>query len=306
MGLLGDVYMLLTRMFWCILPQSACAHAATSASRGVPHAPPITFQPIPIQYCSSSRQRSSQQTPVLQGRRQSLMDSHRIPSMQLPTLSDDDEHSSAMPDRLAGQEMPQSSTLCQSAALKQTTMKQYTGHRHGPACPQTQSQPQSQTAYSPSPSHTVGSKQALSSASSLHSTQSFYVAESNIDTRQMHRSQTNSLPVQQNAPFSEGATNPCSNGRSVVISGFKKGMPGFEAKERALAACKPHGTVHDSWVRKGRTGCWFVVAQFDEVTLTVLIACSFEPCDVCVEKCSHSIGSSKQAIMKPLSTPSTL
>ena len=241
--------------------------AAHHGSRG-PQTPPVNLQPIPLQYCTNSRQHNKQyqQTNTLQGKRQSGIDSQRTPTMQLPMQSAPDESSSTKPVRFSGQAIQTGTNLqdaLQAAAQQQPAM-QHNGQRQGSANFQALPQLGPQRAFS-QPTSQRGTKQALLSAPSLQSTQSFSTVEADAASQSTHIA--NSKPDLQRSGPTDSSANPCSDGRSVVISGFKKGTPGFEAKERALVVCKPLGPVTASWVRKGRTGCWFVIIQFEEVSV---------------------------------------
>ena len=250
---------------------TVCGAAAHHVSRG-PQTPPVNLQPIPIQYCTNSRQHNKhyQQTNAFQGKRQSGADSQRTPMMQLPMQSAADESSSTKPVRFSEQALQSGINLqdaLQSAAQQQPA-RQYSGQKQGSANAQSLSQVGPQRAFSQTPSQRGVGKQALLPPSSQQSSQSFSAVESSAAHQQSQNTHfANSKPDLQGCAPSDSSANPCSDGRSVVISGFKKGTPGFEAKERALAVCKPLGAVTASWVRKGRTGCWFVIIQFEEVCL---------------------------------------
>lgn len=112
----------------------------------------------------------------------------------------------------------------------------------------------------------TGSKQLPSLSHSQHPSYKPNVTDSAASFQHQQPHSANSMPLQRGSS-NDNTASPCSNGRSVVINGFKKGMPGFEAKERALAACKHFGAVSLTWLRKGKTGCWFVIAQFEKVSL---------------------------------------
>lgn len=62
-----------------------------------------------------------------------------------------------------------------------------------------------------------------------------------------------------------GFANPSSDGRTVVVNGFRKGMAGPEARQKAMDMCMLYGQVSACWLRKGKSSCWFVIAQFAEV-----------------------------------------
>lgn len=182
--------------------------------------------------------------------------------MQLPMQSDEDDFSSTKPKRLHEQGTPQSGTILQEA-LQSTEGpqpgKQGNSQRLGSA---------NSAAPIQTPSQRPVYKQTLLTTQSLQSSQTTESTMSSGVTPKPYAA--NSILVQRGAPITDSTANPCSDGRSIVISGFKRGIAGFEAKERALAACKPFGAVGSSWVRKGRTGCWFVIAQFDEVSLSAI------------------------------------
>ena len=69
-----------------------------------------------------------------------------------------------------------------------------------------------------------------------------------------------------------GSANPSSDGRTVVVNGFTKGVSGTEARQQALDACAPFGQVSYCWLRKGKSSCWFSIVQFAEVSLYKLPA----------------------------------
>lgn len=62
--------------------------------------------------------------------------------------------------------------------------------------------------------------------------------------------------------------NPASDGRTVVVSGIRKGMPGPEARQGVMELCAQHGEVTACWLRKGKSSSWFGIAQFAEVILS--------------------------------------
>lgn len=62
-----------------------------------------------------------------------------------------------------------------------------------------------------------------------------------------------------------GFTNPTSDGRTVVVSGFRKGAAGPQARQQTLDVCAQFGDVSCCWLRKGKSSCWFTVVQFAEV-----------------------------------------
>ncbi len=66
-------------------------------------------------------------------------------------------------------------------------------------------------------------------------------------------------------PAPLGFANPTSDGRTVVVTGFRKGMAGPEAKQRAMDMCAQFGGVSACWLRKGKSSCWFVIVRFTEV-----------------------------------------
>ena len=61
-----------------------------------------------------------------------------------------------------------------------------------------------------------------------------------------------------------GCLYPVSDGRTVVVSGFRKGIAGPEAQQQATEMCLQHGHVKAFWFRRGRGSC-YVIAQFAEV-----------------------------------------
>lgn len=63
-----------------------------------------------------------------------------------------------------------------------------------------------------------------------------------------------------------GYTNPSSDGRTVVVSGFRKGSAGPQAKQQTLDMCAQFGDVSCCWLRKGKSSCWFTIVQFAEVS----------------------------------------
>ena len=79
-------------------------------------------------------------------------------------------------------------------------------------------------------------------------------------------------------PAPLGFPNPTSDGRTVVVTGFRKGMAGPEAKQMALDMCAQFGGISACWLRKGKSSCWFVIIHFTEV-IPVLFksACLMRP-----------------------------
>lgn len=67
-------------------------------------------------------------------------------------------------------------------------------------------------------------------------------------------------------PAPLGFPNPTSDGRTVVVTGFRKGMAGPEAKQMALDMCAQFGGISACWLRKGKSSCWFVIIHFTEIT----------------------------------------
>ena len=63
-----------------------------------------------------------------------------------------------------------------------------------------------------------------------------------------------------------GFANPSSDGRTVVVSGFRKGSSGPQAKQQTLDMCAEFGDVSCCWLRKGRSCCWFSIVQFTDVS----------------------------------------
>ena len=63
-----------------------------------------------------------------------------------------------------------------------------------------------------------------------------------------------------------GFANPSSDGRTVVVSGFRKGSAGPQAKQQTLDMCALFGDVSCCWLRKGKSSCWFTIVQFAEVS----------------------------------------
>ena len=63
-----------------------------------------------------------------------------------------------------------------------------------------------------------------------------------------------------------GFANPSSDGRTVVVSGFRKGSAGPQAKQLTLDLCAEFGDVSCCWLRKGKSSCWFSIVQFAEVS----------------------------------------
>ncbi|KAL3152433.1 hypothetical protein ABBQ32_001483 [Trebouxia sp. C0010 RCD-2024] len=61
-----------------------------------------------------------------------------------------------------------------------------------------------------------------------------------------------------------GFANPSSDGRTVVVSGFRKGSAGPQARQQTLDMCGQFGDVSCCWLRKGKSSCWFTVVQFAE------------------------------------------
>ena len=66
--------------------------------------------------------------------------------------------------------------------------------------------------------------------------------------------------------YPPGSANPSSDGRTVVVSGFRKGSAGPQAKQQTLDMCAQFGDVSCCWLRKGRSSCWFSIVQFAEVS----------------------------------------
>ncbi|DBB10750.1 TPA: hypothetical protein ACH3X3_007239 [Trebouxia sp. C0006] len=73
-------------------------------------------------------------------------------------------------------------------------------------------------------------------------------------------------------PAPMGFANPTSDGRTVVVTGFRKGMAGPEAKQMALGLCAQFGGISACWLRKGKSSCWFVIVHFTEVVPVSLIS----------------------------------
>jgi len=73
-------------------------------------------------------------------------------------------------------------------------------------------------------------------------------------------------------PAPMGFANPTSDGRTVVVTGFRKGMAGPEAKQMALGLCAQFGGISACWLRKGKSSCWFVIVHFTEVIPVSLIS----------------------------------
>lgn len=63
-----------------------------------------------------------------------------------------------------------------------------------------------------------------------------------------------------------GFASPVSDGRTVVVTGFNKGMAGPEARQRAVDLCSQHGEIAACWLRKGKSSCWFIIVQYTEVS----------------------------------------
>lgn len=63
-----------------------------------------------------------------------------------------------------------------------------------------------------------------------------------------------------------GFANPSSDGRTVVVSGFRKGSGGPQAKQQTLDMCAEFGEVSCCWLRKGKSSCWFTIVRFAEVS----------------------------------------
>ena len=81
-----------------------------------------------------------------------------------------------------------------------------------------------------------------------------------------------------NHPAPLGFANPTSDGRTVVVTGFRKGMAGPEAKQMALDMCAQFGGISACWLRKGKSSCWFVIVHFTEVIPVLLkSACLMRP-----------------------------
>ena len=79
-------------------------------------------------------------------------------------------------------------------------------------------------------------------------------------------------------PAPLGFANPTSDGRTVVVTGFRKGMAGPEAKQMALDMCAQFGGISACWLRKGKSSCWFVIVHFTEVIPVLLrSACLMRP-----------------------------
>ena len=74
---------------------------------------------------------------------------------------------------------------------------------------------------------------------------------------------TSATSISHPAPM--GFANPTSDGRTVVVTGFRKGMAGPEAKQMALDLCAQFGGISACWLRKGKSSCWFVIVHFTEV-----------------------------------------
>lgn len=68
-----------------------------------------------------------------------------------------------------------------------------------------------------------------------------------------------------------GFANPSSDGRTVVVSGFKKGAAGPQARQQTLDMCAQFGDVSCCWLRKGKSSCWFTIVQFAQVSLRMLL-----------------------------------
>lgn len=68
-----------------------------------------------------------------------------------------------------------------------------------------------------------------------------------------------------------GFANPSSDGRTVVVSGFRKGAAGPQARQQTLDMCGQFGDVSCCWLRKGKSSCWFTIVQFAEVSSRVLL-----------------------------------
>ncbi|DBB10751.1 TPA: hypothetical protein ACH3X3_007239 [Trebouxia sp. C0006] len=79
-------------------------------------------------------------------------------------------------------------------------------------------------------------------------------------------------------PAPMGFANPTSDGRTVVVTGFRKGMAGPEAKQMALGLCAQFGGISACWLRKGKSSCWFVIVHFTEAAAaqTAVDECSGE------------------------------
>ena len=63
-----------------------------------------------------------------------------------------------------------------------------------------------------------------------------------------------------------GFASPASDGRTVVVTGFNKGLAGPEARQRAVDLCSQHGETTACWLRKGKSSCWFIIVQYTEVS----------------------------------------
>ncbi|KAL0031516.1 hypothetical protein WJX77_004620 [Trebouxia sp. C0004] len=79
-------------------------------------------------------------------------------------------------------------------------------------------------------------------------------------------------------PAPLGFANPTSDGRTVVVTGFRKGMAGPEVKQRAMDMCAQCGGISACWLRKGKNSCWFVIVRFTEsaAAQTAVDECSGE------------------------------
>ena len=81
-----------------------------------------------------------------------------------------------------------------------------------------------------------------------------------------HSRQQDGAGTSASPGYPPGFANPSSNGRTVVINGFRKGMAGPEARQQTLDLCAYFGEVSCCWLRKGKSSCWFTIVQFVEVS----------------------------------------
>ena len=59
--------------------------------------------------------------------------------------------------------------------------------------------------------------------------------------------------------------SPASDGKTVVVNGFRRGLTGPGTKQQVTDICQQHGDISCCWLRKGKSGFWFAIVQFAEV-----------------------------------------
>ena len=178
--------------------------------------------------------------------------------------------SEAQADAESGQDKPLSKA---QSALQ-------SGLQSGSMFPESQAESLEQPSQAPQDSGESDPPQAPSRASrgsrQPHMVSLRQSSASQSATRQLvtsrHNRRQDGASTSASPEYPPGLANPNSNGRTVVVSGFKKGMAGPEARQQTLDLCAQFGEVSCCWLRKGKSSCWFTIVQFAEVSLDGVLA----------------------------------